>query len=209
MRYKILHKPNFCFAFVGSHMECKYLLMGYGIPQHTIPVDSDGNLQTKSFLDRIQTKSAREVETQQVTKKKQTTRAKDSKVITNVILQHDIGEYDVLLGRGISTTYPGNVRLTTAVGMRKAEFDRASRFEKTCIVLSIIDEIKQSKGRFLERKSKGASEWVEVSDARARQCVVHRFSNKAPKVWNPLPMATVESVFQPRQTNDPKRTKYN
>ena len=134
---------------------------------------------------------------------------KDSTVTTNVILQDDIQEYDVLLGRGISTNYPGNVRLTTAVGMRKAEFDRASRFEKTCILLCIIDEIKQSKGRFLERKSKGASEWVEVSDARARQCVVHRFSNKAPKVWNPLPMATVESVFQPRQMNDPKRTKYN
>ena len=86
--------------------------------------------------------------------------------------------HDILLGKGkIQQQHPGNLALMDIVSQKYGEYKGASRFEKTCIAMDIVDAVKKRRGRFLKR-TESNDDWVEVDDPVARDTVSHRFRNE-------------------------------
>ena len=160
----------------GSHLECQYELMRYGIPQSILPIDSSGDFRGVKFAACFEERYVVDRGEQQDVKAKLNVESKTPQagmIAGNVVVR----ENDVLLGSGISTSHPGNTRLLEILQRKRTTFDKASKFEKTCISIAIVAMIKESKGRFLKRRAKGLNEWVEADDLEARKSVICRFRN--------------------------------
>ena len=70
---------------------------------------------------------------------------------------------DVLLGKGkIQHLHHGNLALMGIVSQKYSLYKQTSQFEKTCIMVDIVDIVKQRKGWF-QKKGDNDGEWVEVS----------------------------------------------
>ena len=159
-------------------MECQYKLILYGIPQCILPVDINGTLKEAEFMKSCEERWAVERERERVNvlhPKKETTTGEP-----NIVLNSSIRTNDVLLGRGVSQSLPGNINLSNILQMRSSVYEKASKFEKTCIAMSIVGMVKESNGRFLKPCGKGSREWVEASDLEARKSVISRFRNIVP-----------------------------
>ena len=145
--------------------------MRYGIPQCILPIDVSGNLKaafpcSPSLDEPLQGK-----------------RTERNQIDNTIEPQETISSNDVLLGRGLGKAHPGNLKLTTMIQMRRKEYEKKSKFEKTCIAMLIVDEIKASNGRFLRRRGSGSRRLVEISDLEARRSIIHRFRNIPPHSW--------------------------
>ena len=158
-------------------MECQYKLMRYGIPQCILPIDPSGNLKQAQFASWIE----------QLKKDDQMIEANDgcglfstdSVLKSHEIPPNDIRPNDVLRGRGLAhLTHPGNARLARIIDAQRHEYSTTSKFEKTCIIMRIVADVKKWNGRFLDRSKKGSTTWVELSDEQARRAVVDRFRRK-------------------------------
>jgi hypothetical protein len=95
-------------------------------------------------------------------------------------LDSSFGPTDVLCGRGkISFNHVGNKRFRELINSSMDRYMGAeTRFEKSLVVHSIIEEIHQSGGRFL-KKDATAGKWVEVSAHHTNEKVGHALRDAA------------------------------
>jgi len=150
----------------GSHTECQYSLMTFGIDPHGIPVDADGNRDLSVWQSWIQERHKLETEREAKYKKQANPKVIDYPSPT-----------DVLLGRGRpSQEWPGNKRLSEIIDQFYPMFTDADRSTKTAISKGIVQSIHSSGGRFL-KKDKTLNGWVLVSDYDGREKVSHAFRN--------------------------------
>ena len=160
--------------------------MRFGIPQHILPVDNDGNLNVTNFQKHVHEISIQEQTAQSHPTVKPTPKRKaptgpateELTTTTNIILETEIQPNDVLIGKGFK--HEGNVRLSAEVETQRRAYNEGSKFEKTCIAMSFVESVKARKGRFLKRVTKGRVAWIEASNEEARKSVVNRFRNKVP-----------------------------
>jgi hypothetical protein len=147
-------------------MECQYMLMTFGIQKELLPVDELGNPRysfTENFFDRRKA----------IEKAARSQQASDRIDFPS--------KRDVLLGRGKPyQAYSGNVMLAQLVDSRRDEYNRASRFEKTCISMDMVKAVKECNGRFLQRDESSGG-WVKVEDCAAREKISFVFRFKARK----------------------------
>ena len=89
---------------------------------------------------------------------------------------------DVLLGSrsGVMKSHPANLRLAKIIQAKRDEYERDSKFEKTCLSMGIVDMFKDSGGCFLKHHGKRLDEWIKVSDLKAQKSVIFRFQGKPP-----------------------------
>ena len=151
---------SFVGTLVGTHQECQYKLITFGVPVPVLPVTYDGELKTTNHLKWIARR-----------------KAKDTKMIdkTGVFEGVDLpGRNDVLLGRGRTVQdHPSSVRLRNIVSCFLEEYKRASKRDKKVIAWKVVEAIKGQGGRFLKRN---ADDWsVEISDETAREKVSMTF----------------------------------
>lgn len=148
---------------LGSHSECQYKLMSFGIPITNFPMSLNGKLNTtnhKKWLER---------------------RIKKERFLT--FNPHAEGtdlplSKDVLLGRGVPyVNHPGNKHLHELVGSSYDEYNKSIFESKTRMAEEIVVLIQNYGGRFLKRDEE-SDMWVEVSNLEARNKVSHSFRRK-------------------------------
>ena len=174
-------------------MECQYQLMRFGIPQCILPVDSHGKLDKTEFLTSIE--HMRLVEESHQPKAMIISKKTPRIPTSHVVYESAITSQDVLLGKGVSQLHTGNLKLSEIIHMKRSSYQAASKFEKTCIAMVIVDMTKKSGGRFLKRRHKGSPEWVEARDSEAHRSIVHRFRNKSPLLWTSAKSDEHETFF--------------
>ncbi|KAG7361442.1 hypothetical protein IV203_036542 [Nitzschia inconspicua] len=147
----------------GSHMECQFSLMTFGITRSILQLDDNGNLKPgvmQSFYER----------------RRALEKARED--INSGRIDYP-AEMDVLLGRGRPyQNYSGNTLLSNILNVRRQEYNEASRFEKTVIAYDIVKTIHENGGRFIQR-NESTDGWVEVPEAVARDKVSSGFRSKA------------------------------
>jgi hypothetical protein len=153
-------KRFYCFPLsTGTHTECQYSLMTFGVPVNILPVTYTGELKPT-------------IHSKWIAKR----RTKDAKLeMTGVFAGIDLpGQHDVLFGRGkTSNQNCGNVRMRSLVDLHMDEYDQAPVGEKHVIVDSIVKAIQKDSGRFLSQNPDGW--WIEVSGNHAFQKVSNIF----------------------------------
>jgi hypothetical protein len=148
----------------GSHSECQYKLMTFGIPVKEFPVTTQGQLKTGKHKGWVERRKQKE----------------------NYLKANDVQvgavdlpiKYDVLLGKGMPCQeHAGNKHLHETVAMCYEEYDYAKRDRKTEIAEELVALVNQSSGRFLKR-DEASGMWVEVPLREAREKVCHGFRRK-------------------------------
>lgn len=146
-------------TYLGSHVECMYSLMTFGIPKETLPVNVvDGTPIVDDFLADNDSEVLIE-------------RERHQKIMAQMDDNHILfpQENDVLLGRGRPyQEYPGNRKLAMIINQRKEEYKASGKLRKTELTNIILQDIKVSGGRFLKKSDDGKF-WVVVSDEIARE----------------------------------------
>mmetsp|Transcript_7442 Transcript_7442/g.17440 ORF Transcript_7442/g.17440 Transcript_7442/m.17440 type:complete len:239 (-) Transcript_7442:389-1105(-) len=94
-----------------------------------------------------------------------------------LVFNSDIGNYDVLFGRGKGVQcHPGNQRLRHLVEANSNRYEEASRLDKTLIAERILRNVKDASGRFLKFGGYvGRMGWIKVDDDTARGKIAHSF----------------------------------
>jgi len=95
-----------------------------------------------------------------------------------------IGPYDILSGRGRdSYQNVGNRRFRVTIAMSLQRYiDASTRLEKSKVILSVVDLIRSSGGRFLKwinNRSGDGGYWVELNERRVREKVGHALRDMA------------------------------
>jgi hypothetical protein len=175
MRCLLLHLKqchSTLFLPPGSHIECQYILLSFGIPPTpALPVDSDGRMRSENLLEYIQ-------------KRKEKDADMERQYLVD-LEQHLLtpAENDVLLGRGRPfQEWHGNLQLAKIIDIHREEYGQADRAKKTAISKDVLSIVKSCNGRFLQQVKKNkkatACEWEQVSDAVAREKVSSGFRRK-------------------------------
>ena len=106
-------------------------------------------------------------------------------------------ELDVVFGRGRSIQdYPGNKKFRAILDKKKNEYDNLSKFGRTDLAASIIQQIKNDGGRFLKKKDSGGEacwEEVELKEARAKVTMAFRSRRKLAKIKAINPQAAADA----------------
>lgn len=148
----------------GSHSECQYKLMTFGIPVKDFPVNTQGQLKNAKHKGWVERQ-----------------RQKENYLQSHEVLPGAVDlpiKYDVLLGKGMPCQeHAGNKRLHELVATRYEEYNSAKRDKKTEIAEELVQLVKQSSGRFLKR-DEASGMWVEVPVKEAREKVCHGFRRK-------------------------------
>ena len=147
-----------CRLHFGTHMECIYTLMTFGINAADLPVSPTGEKRLDNHNEYL--RKIRQYES-----------------VRNDGIQRIIvpGTLDVLLGRGKPLQkHNGNLNYHYVVEGYHAQYEQASKLEKTQIAKTIVDKIHEQGGRFLKQEDAG---WVEIDDEAARTKISHTFRN--------------------------------
>lgn len=146
---------RFCFqVHRGSVEELMFKLRTYGVPEHFMPVKSDGSVDMKSPKKLLQSICQEEL---QMSKSLQT---------SVVILPRS---EDVLFGRGEPLrTFIGNQNYRNLIEESYFEYQQLTREGKTEHTWRIFKEITDRGGRFLKRDEQLCC-WVEVPGEEARK----------------------------------------
>ncbi|CAJ1959887.1 unnamed protein product [Cylindrotheca closterium] len=149
----------------GSHSECQYSLISFGIPIKSFPISIDGGLMLSNHNKWIQKRGLKEKY-----------RANKSLPLGKSI---DLpSTTDVLLGRGRPFNFhPGNRLLHEIVETYYDQYNSAPREEKTKISEDVVAIVHRYDGHFLKQDA-DAGVWVEVSNLEARNKVNHSFRRK-------------------------------
>jgi hypothetical protein len=141
-------------AHCGSHLECEYSLLSFGLPTHLLPFTLEGDLKMDNHKKWVQRRIVKEQELRQ------------NGVFSGIELPR---RNDVLLGKGKPfQKHPGNQRLHELVQTYLEEYNFASRSGGRALVgRKIVQEIwhppSGSSGRFLQRREDHLkSGWWEV-----------------------------------------------
>jgi len=155
----------------GSHLECTYSLMGFGIPLNTLPLDNENNVSTEKVSSWMQARFEKE----------RGLAIQKAAASTPGFLEFPLST-DVLLGRGRPfQEFPGNRRLAMLVEQHRNQYQSSDKLGKTAISLDIVRAIKSGGGRFLKR-SEEAGGWTVVADGVAREKVSHNFRTKTRRI---------------------------
>ena len=151
----ILYVPNFVLVFLllGSHTECQYKLMTFGIPVSAFPVGYEGELKTAVHLKWLARRTVKE------------TALQSGRTFEGIDLPRN---GDVLLGRGKSIQdHGGNVELRSLIADYMPEYRNAAKKEKTSVAWKVMMLAKKRGMRFLKRQPDGW--WMEIADETARE----------------------------------------
>ena len=180
--------------------------MRFGLPQVVFPVDAFGDLKKNDFilgmnkighLEKINAlrvgdqtglqtnndglRGITEEQTHEVVQLIQSSKAEE-KVTRVQTKPSSYTSKDVLLEKGgCRQKHPANAFLSELVEMKRSAYQNASKFEKTCISMSIVKLVKEADGRFLKRRDRCSNDWVEICDKEARKAISHRLRNEAPR----------------------------
>ena len=137
-------------------MECQYQLMRFGIMQCVLPVNNSGSFkEQKEYLAHIEEQKRLEQHKQQTISDpvvmRLPTRLCSAPPTTTTTMSmtfsKDIGFHslDILLGKGRRFRHhPGNAKLSEIVEQKQSDCQTASKFEKMCITMSILETMKES-----------------------------------------------------------------
>jgi hypothetical protein len=82
---------------------------------------------------------------------------------------------DVLLGKGkLIQEHSGNIRCRHVIESFNPRYKISTKMEKTSLARKVVQDMKNSGGRFLKQDAGG---WVEVNDEIAREKVSRSFRN--------------------------------
>jgi hypothetical protein len=152
----------------GSHEECIYALLTFGIPRKCFPISTSGELLIEKHGEFLAMQQKRETLAALV--HRNTTDFDFSHQPSRIIVPKNL---DVLLGRGRPFhEHTGNMRCNFEVMAAMEEYERVSRNDKTGIARSVIARIKDCGGRFLKRNE---GIWEEVDDSEALKKISHSF----------------------------------
>ena len=155
---------NFPLHYTGSHSECQYKLMSFGIDVKDFPISMNGEYKLANHMKWVERR-----------------KKKEKFLRTNCLPDGAVdlpSKLDVLLGRGSPfNAHPGNKRLHEMVSLRFVEYDNTPRAEKTRIAVEIVGDVHKSSGCFLKQDDESGM-WVKVSNLEARNNVSHCFRRK-------------------------------
>lgn len=173
--------------FIGSHIECLYHLLTYGIGGSSLPVVSTGVISTKAHLEWL--KRRQEIESARasnlmvqdrlpafsmVQDSQPTTTPESFSALSDQIV---VRPEDVLFGRGRHIQEQlGNVRLKELVETYAPKFDAFENYEKIVIASLVAKRLTDTGGRFLKCNSDGV--WEEVDEKTALKKINHTFRNR-------------------------------
>ena len=148
-------------SLVGTHSECMYSLMSFGIPVGDFPISETGELKRGNHLKWIERRRKKESYL-------------SSRVSVGVAV--DIpARCDVLLGRGKPfNQHWGNKRFHEIVADRYEEYDRRTRSKKTQYAQEVVDYVHSYGARFFKQDEKSGM-WIEADNLEARNKVAHGF----------------------------------
>jgi hypothetical protein len=147
------------FITLGSHTECQYKMLTFGVPTKSFPVTYDGELKNTNHLKWLARRKVKE----SALKKYGYFEGIDMPSLR-----------DVLQGRGKSLQeHSGNVVMRNLVSKYFVEYKQALKHQKGIYVLNVLGDVRQLGGRFLRREDNGW--WVEMSDEAAREKVSMTF----------------------------------
>ena len=173
----------------GSHVECIYTLMTFGIPRDAIPIADDGTLSLTGHHKIMESLRRRECTTPGRAQSCPTSRAfehteqEEGSAATIVATSEEDrnqilipSPLDIIAGRGRhAKTCMGALRLQNMLAEYRNQYDNAScRAEKTDITQLILNKLKDSGCRFL---ISGQSGYTICDDERARNKIAHAFRN--------------------------------
>jgi hypothetical protein len=164
----VFHQARFR-AHFGSHVECEYALLSFGVPSHLLPFTAEGQLKMGNHKKWIQRRIIMEQELQ------------SCNLFEGIELPRP---NDVLLGKGKPCqSHAGNRRLLELAELYLDEYDQANRHRgRTIVARKIIwevlhpssngqqedkiDRTEGDQGRFLQRREDQLNSgwWEEVTD---------------------------------------------
>lgn len=140
----------------GSHQECLYKLIQFGIPQSIWPLDISGMLRPEMIsqydvFDRFVSSQRQREEDEKI-------KRMELQAASNTI--DAATDLDVLLGRGKpSQRHPGNLQLSKLIEERQLEYHSADKARKVELSWEIVKAVQyELGGRFLE-KDETSGEW--------------------------------------------------
>lgn len=171
-------------------MEVRYSLQNFGIPYGSLPVDFDGNMDTLKLQAFVQ---------EHITISAQRRQAEAG------LLLHPLST-DVLMGRGWhQQEHPGNLELVRIVEEHRQEYKAARKLNKTKLNWTIVETVKESGGRFLQRSqpsdSCGGIGWIEASDESARDKVSKHFRTKTKRAKDTTTNTAITSTVAISEPN--------
>lgn len=144
---------------LGSHTECQYKMLTFGVPTKSFPVTYDGELKNTNHLKWLARRRIKEAA------------LKHYSYFDGIDTP---SRRDVLQGRGKSLQkHSGNVLMRNMVSKYFVDYKQALKSHKGEYVLNVVRDVHQIGGRFLRREDNGW--WVEMSDEAARDKVSMTF----------------------------------
>jgi hypothetical protein len=156
---------------IGSHIECVYNLMTFGIPRDAIPLSDAGTLDLsyhRGMMDAMQAREER--------KESSKFKASDASVAapdrsTTLVP----APMDLIMGRGRQPkSQLGTLMMHNLLLEHRDAYDAGVKFEKTVVSELILKELKSLGSRFLMPTADG---FVECDDVAARAKISQGFRN--------------------------------
>jgi hypothetical protein len=181
-------------SHLGSHIECHYALLGFGIRSDMMPMNEHGELQKDKFMIQLQ-------EQEQLEQLAAAAAAaappppilapfEPEAVPSSLLSASGVGcqriayplSSDILIGRGRPfQDFPGNIWLWGVVDEHRIRHQLSNKHEKTDICKEIVKLAKVARARFLRRVVDDATDdvwWEQVSGEVAHKKVSHVFRTK-------------------------------
>eukprot|EP00980_Cylindrotheca_fusiformis_P003723 scaffold824_cov129-Cylindrotheca_fusiformis.AAC.3 len=151
-----------CRSHFGTATECIYELMTFGIPREAIPITDDGQPIVEGPFGPLE-RATKRLEQEKLPPPKE-------------LLIFIPGPFDVLLGRQkLCQDHIGNLRYRHLILSYQAQYEVASKQEKTVIAERIVKEVHRKGGHFL---TEYFADYIEVADIVARKKVAHAFRSQ-------------------------------
>lgn len=157
----------------GSHEECIYALLTFGIPRKCFPISNAGDLLVDKHLEFLAMRQKQEEANNVHTPLAGTgvsSNSESTPTSPNIVVPKNA---DILLGRGRPfQEHAGNMRCNFVVMAAMDEYETVSRNDKTGIAKQVIATIKDYGGRFLKQND---GVWEIVDDTEALRKISHSF----------------------------------
>ena len=145
----------------GTHVECVYALMTFGIPPDALPVTMDGELKRKNHLEWIKMRKRQE---------SMPLPSNGNRIMVP-------SRSDVLFGRGKPFRENiVNLRLYNLLDEHLDRYESLRLKAKSIVIAEMVDLIHAEGGRFLMKEN--GLVWAEVDDKQAREKVSHAFRTR-------------------------------
>ena len=143
----------------GTHTECQYKLLTFGIPIDMFPITSQGELKRSSHKQFLARRRAKEKTLQEGQIKYD---------------RFDCIEFpartDILVGKGKPIqSHPGNVALRATIDGLIPTYMPLKKSEKQAMTFTALHDIQSKGGRFLKQDKEGW--WIVVTEPEARRKV--------------------------------------